>query len=430
MSERTIVRVAAAILHRGDGKVLMAQRLPGTPYAGFWEFPGGKLEPGESAHDALLRELDEELGIVVTRAAPWLTQRYAYPHAHVELDFFRVFEWQGDPHGRDGQAIAWQDPARIEVAPLLPANAKVLRALALPPVYAISMAEDLGEETFLARARASLDAGLKLIQLREKSFAPERLRALAGRLLAMSAPHGARVLLNGDVDTARELGCAGVHWSAARLSAARSRPQDMLCAASTHDAAELAQAGEARRRLRRAGTGACDPVASGCASAGLAAFRRARHRLAAACLRAWRAHCRRPRCRDCARRARRCAAARGVALDPGRVSKLGLFRLRVVRVGIGAVFCHRNAIRLCGPGAQVDQLAAFGAKGPEAIFRCQIGGLAALRAARAASSSIGLAHANILRDSGAGRQPRRPQASAIASTLATCTASRPAPSLI
>lgn len=242
MSERTIVRVAAAILHRGDGKVLMAQRQPGTPYAGFWEFPGGKLEPGESAHDALLRELDEELGIVVTRAAPWLTQRYAYPHAHVELDFFRVFEWQGDPHGRDGQAIAWQDPARIEVAPLLPANAKVLRALALPPVYAISMAEDLGEETFLARARASLDAGLKLIQLREKSFAPERLRALAGRLLAMSAPHGASVLLNGDVDTARELGCAGVHWSAARLSAARSRPQDMLCAASTHDAAELAQA--------------------------------------------------------------------------------------------------------------------------------------------------------------------------------------------
>jgi 8-oxo-dGTP diphosphatase len=242
VSEGTIVRVAVAILHRGDGKVLLEQRLPGTPYAGFWEFPGGKLEPSESAHDALLRELDEELGIVVTRAAPWITQRYAYPHAHVELDFFRVFEWQGDPHGRDGQAIAWQDPARIEVAPLLPANTRVLRALALPPVYAISMAEDLGEEVFLARARVALDAGLELIQLREKSFAPERLRALAERLLAMTAPHGARVLLNGDADTARELGCAGVHWNAARLSAARSRPHDMLCAASTHDAAELAQA--------------------------------------------------------------------------------------------------------------------------------------------------------------------------------------------
>jgi 8-oxo-dGTP diphosphatase len=182
------------------------------------------------------------LGIVVTRAAPWLTRRYDYAHAHVELDFFRVFEWRGDPHGRDGQAIAWQDPADVEVTPLLPANAPVLKALALPPVYAISMAEDPGEAVFLARAGAAIDAGLRLIQVREKSFAPERLRELAERLLAMAAPHGARVLLNGDADTARKLGCAGVHWSAARLLAARERPTDMLCAASTHDAAELAQA--------------------------------------------------------------------------------------------------------------------------------------------------------------------------------------------
>ena len=242
MTKRAIVRVAAAILHRDDGKVLLAQRLPGTPYAGFWEFPGGKLEPGESAHDALLRELDEELGIVVTRAAPWLTQRYDYPHAHVELDFFRVFEWQGDPHGRDGQAIAWQDRASIAVTPLLPANAAVLRALALPAIYAISMAEDLGETEFLARARIALESGLQLIQLREKSFAPERLRVFAQQLLALATPHGARVLLNGDADTARELGCAGVHWNGPRLAAARSRPHDMLCAASTHDAAELAHA--------------------------------------------------------------------------------------------------------------------------------------------------------------------------------------------
>jgi 8-oxo-dGTP diphosphatase len=242
VSERPIVRVAAAILHRGDGKVLLAQRLPGTPYAGFWEFPGGKLESGESARDALLRELGEELGIAVTRAAPWLTQRYAYPHAHVELAFFRVFDWHGEPHGRDGQAIAWQEPAKVEVAPLLPANASVLRALALPPVYAISMAEDLGEAAFLARAGAAIDAGLRLIQLREKSFAPERLRALAERLRTLAAPRDVRVLLNGDADTARRIGFAGVHWTAARLADARSRPGDMLCAASTHDAAELAKA--------------------------------------------------------------------------------------------------------------------------------------------------------------------------------------------
>jgi 8-oxo-dGTP diphosphatase len=134
------LRVAAAVLVREDGKVLLAQRLPGTPYPGYWEFPGGKLEPSESARDALVRELDEELGIAVTRAVPWLVQRYVYPHAHVELHFFRVFGWSGIPRGRDGQAIAWQTPGAFDVAPLLPANTIVLRSLELPGVYAITMA--------------------------------------------------------------------------------------------------------------------------------------------------------------------------------------------------------------------------------------------------------------------------------------------------
>src|SRR5206468_2527422 len=85
-----IVRVAAAVIMRHDGCVLLAQRPAGKPYAGYWEFPGGKLEIGESALAALERELHEELGITVTRAVPWMTQEFVYPHAHVELDFFRV----------------------------------------------------------------------------------------------------------------------------------------------------------------------------------------------------------------------------------------------------------------------------------------------------------------------------------------------------
>src|SRR5205823_5247529 len=155
-----VVRVAAAVLVRGDGKVLLAQRLPGTPYPGYWEFPGGKIERSESALDALLRELDEEIGITVTRAVPWLVQRYVYPHAHVELNFFRVFGWTGTPRGCDGQAIAWQTPGAFEVAPLLPANAIVLRSLELPAVYAITMAEELGVGRFLTRAKRAIEGGL------------------------------------------------------------------------------------------------------------------------------------------------------------------------------------------------------------------------------------------------------------------------------
>ena len=237
-----ILRVAAAVLRRADGEVLLAQRLPGTPYAGYWEFPGGKAEAGESMRAALDRELHEELGIEVTRAAPWLVRRYAYPHAHVELHFFRVLGWRGDPHGRDGQALAWQTPGAFAVEPLLPANTPILRALALPPIYGITMAEDLGEAAFLERAQRALAGGLKLVQLREKSWPAARLRAFAHALLPIARRAGARVLLNGDADLARELGCDGVHWPAAVLLAAQARPRDLLCAASCHDEADLERA--------------------------------------------------------------------------------------------------------------------------------------------------------------------------------------------
>jgi 8-oxo-dGTP diphosphatase len=244
VSGASLVRVAVAVILRRDGAVLLAQRMAGTPYPGYWEFPGGKLEPGETAAQALKRELNEELGIDVTLATPWLTQQYAYPHAHVELEFFRVYAWQGEPYGRDGQAVAWQMPGAFDVAPLLPANSVVLRALMLPPIYAISMAEELGDEQFLLRAQIAIDDGVRLIQLREKSFPAERLARLANDLCAMTRPVGARVLLNDDIETARRLGCDGVHWTAARLAAAQARPDDMLCAASCHDAGELARAAQ------------------------------------------------------------------------------------------------------------------------------------------------------------------------------------------
>ncbi|MEO8738254.1 MAG: Nudix family hydrolase [Casimicrobiaceae bacterium] len=243
MSEAEVVRVAVAVLLR-DGKVLLAQRLKGTPYAGYWEFPGGKLEAGETPRQALVRELGEELGIRVTQAVPWLTQRYTYPHADVKLDFFRVFDWDGELHGRDGQAIAWQIPGAFDVEPLLPANTVVLRALLLPAVYGISMAEDQGEVAFLAAAEVALDRGLRLIQLREKSFSVPRLVQLATDLLRIAHSRGARVLLNGDAALAQRLGCDGVHWPATTLLGARERPGGMLCAASTHNAAELACAAE------------------------------------------------------------------------------------------------------------------------------------------------------------------------------------------
>ena len=239
---RSAVRVAAAVIFGADGQVLLAQRPPGKPYAGYWEFPGGKLEPGESAAQALERELHEELGITVKRAAPWLVQEFVYPHAHVELDFFRVFEWSGTPTGHDGQAFAWQRPGAFDVAPMLPANTRVMAALSLPPICGITCAEDLGEDEFIRRAEIAFARGLRLVQLREKNWPAARRGAFAARLLPLAARFGARVLLNGSVGDARRDGSGGVHWTAAALAEAQARPRDLVVGASCHSRDELAQA--------------------------------------------------------------------------------------------------------------------------------------------------------------------------------------------
>lgn len=121
---RPLTRVAVVIIERvvdGEHQVLFAQRPPGKAYAGYWEFPGGKIEAGETVVDAAIREIDEELGIRIRTANLWRRERFSYEHAHVELNFCRTSDWSGEPHGREGQAFAWQSPHRIAVSPLLPA---------------------------------------------------------------------------------------------------------------------------------------------------------------------------------------------------------------------------------------------------------------------------------------------------------------------
>ena len=120
-------------MQRPDHQVLFAQRPEGKPYAGYWEFPGGKIEAGESSLAALVRELEEELGIRVKRASEWLTQRHVYPHAHVELRFFLITQWDGEVTPLEGQRVAWQTPGDYTVSPMLPAlltdDSLVLRGL-------------------------------------------------------------------------------------------------------------------------------------------------------------------------------------------------------------------------------------------------------------------------------------------------------------
>jgi 8-oxo-dGTP diphosphatase len=232
-----IVEVAAAVIERPDGSFLMASRPVGKVYAGWWEFPGGKVEPDETAREALDRELREELGIEVEAAWPWLNRSFSYPHADVMLRFFRVTDWRGEPHPHEGQTLAWVRAEAPGVSPILPANGPILKALRLPLEYAISDVAKLGAETFLQRLDQRLAGGLKLMQWRERDAPSGLVEQVAERCKAA----GAVLMCNGDAALAARLG-AGLHLNSVQLAQAaqlKKRPDFEWVAASCHDAAEL-----------------------------------------------------------------------------------------------------------------------------------------------------------------------------------------------
>lgn len=239
---RTITDVAVAVLTQPDDRVLLAQRPAGKPYAGYWEFPGGKVESGESLDGALARELHEELGIVVSRTCRWITRLFDYPHATVRLNFFRVYEWQGTPHPHEAQVFSWQRPDAVEVKPLLPANFPVLKALTLPPVLGISHAETLGVDSFLARLDVALANGLQLVQVRDKTLPDDARLHLARETVRRAHLHGARVLINGPLELARAAGADGVHLDSSVAASLDMRPDCEWVGVSCHDGAELAHA--------------------------------------------------------------------------------------------------------------------------------------------------------------------------------------------
>jgi 8-oxo-dGTP diphosphatase len=131
--QRAVTHVAVGVVFSPDrSQVLFGQRPKGKPYEGWWELPGGKLEPGESVEQALVRELREELGICATQVLPWAMLEHDYPHAFVRLHFCRVLAFTGEPTSLEQQAFQWAKKDASDIAPLLPATGPVLRWLALP----------------------------------------------------------------------------------------------------------------------------------------------------------------------------------------------------------------------------------------------------------------------------------------------------------
>lgn len=233
--------VVAGVIRDDEGRVLLAQRPAGKPLAGMWEFPGGKVDAGEDPELALIRELDEELGI----RARIGRRLIAVPHGRIVLDVREVAAFEGLPYSRERQALTWIAPRDIDLDLLPAADRPVVAALNLPDCYLITPEPDTDHpEGFLACLERVLLQGVRLIQLRLPGWSRERVAPLAKQVRQRCVAHGAQLVLHADWMLAEVLGLDGVHLPA-RVAASLSRrplPRGRWVGVSCHDAAELAHA--------------------------------------------------------------------------------------------------------------------------------------------------------------------------------------------
>ncbi|WJW74941.1 Nudix family hydrolase [Thiohalobacter sp. IOR34] len=241
MNER--LPVAVAVIRNARGEVLISRRAAGTHQGGRWEYPGGKLEPGENGYQALVREIHEELGLIVEQARPLIRIPHDYPDRAVLLDVWLVEAYRGEPSPREGQPLRWVAPEALPAIDFPAANRPINSALRLPDCYAITP-EPAGGDAFLRAVERTLAGGVRLLQLRAPSLPLADYRALAREVQALCAAARARLLLNAGPEMVEAVGAAGVHLNARRLAALESRPLEAgrWCAASCHDAAGLVRA--------------------------------------------------------------------------------------------------------------------------------------------------------------------------------------------
>jgi len=241
----TAVAVAVAVIvNDHDASVLVSQRGQGVHLAGKWEFPGGKLEAGETPRQALQREISEELGIEIVDATPILTLPYRYPEKHVVLHVFKVDRYHGRPRGRENQALRFASLDALPPQHFPEANLPIIRWLQMPDYYFISPEPGDDWPAYLNLLQSVLRNRRCLIQFRAPSLCQSDYIEMARMLAPMCQTLQRPLLLNCSVDVFEKIPVAGLHLSAARARQLRSRPigRDRLLACSCHNAEELEQA--------------------------------------------------------------------------------------------------------------------------------------------------------------------------------------------
>lgn len=238
------VAVAAAVIRRSDGAILLSLRPKNAHQGGLWEFPGGKIEPGERPVQALVRELNEELGIAINLALPLIRIEHSYSDKQVDLHVFEGLDWGGIPSGREGQMIAWVEPAKLAELKVPAANVPIRTAVCLPHLSLITTLNNNDQHRYLERLEACLNGGIKLVQLSAGHDASADLRRTAATAVALCAEFGAKLLFSAGNGDLLSDGAHGLHLPVDCLRQLSERPicSNLLLSACCHSDADVEQA--------------------------------------------------------------------------------------------------------------------------------------------------------------------------------------------
>lgn len=237
-----MIQVVAAVIRDAEDNILITRRAQHVHQGGLWEFPGGKREAGETARQALQRELHEELGIEVLDAVPLIKVNHDYGDKQVQLEVWTVRDFAGEAWGREGQAWQWIRESQLDDLAFPAANTPIIKAARLPPHYAVL--EGSSAEQIFSRYQQYLACGVRLMQLRLKDLPCQNRPAIIEQIQQQGLQQQVTVLLNSDLAEQTQIPAVqGLHLTSQALMALTERPQlSGLIAASCHNLQQLQQA--------------------------------------------------------------------------------------------------------------------------------------------------------------------------------------------
>jgi len=245
MVSSSVTHVVAAVISNQQGEVLIAKRPDDKHQGGLWEFPGGKLEETETPQQGLVRELNEELGITVKNSRPLIKFRYDYPDKTVLLDVWRVNDFSGDAHGREGQAVEWVLPEDFDGYEFPVANRPIISAARLPDCYMVTPEPDPENlDEYLSKLKQALESGVRLVQYRAKKLSSEQLLSVGKEVIQLCETYNAQCIANMSIEDALSISAHGAHLNSQRLFDYDQRPvsKNSLLVASCHTLEDLKQA--------------------------------------------------------------------------------------------------------------------------------------------------------------------------------------------